>query len=337
MTAPKKVGVQTVAFTNPPVILSTAAIVGSKEGQGPLAQTFDKVVADPYYGEDNWEKAERRMLQEVLEKVLSKANVKPQDVDYLLAGDLLNQIVSANFAARSLAIPLIGLYGACSTIYQGLAVGAMLIDGGFAQYVLIGSSSHYSTAERQYRFPTEQGAQRPLTAQWTVTGAGAILLAAAGVGPRVTHATVGRVIDLGSADPYNMGAAMAPAAANTITSHLSDAGRRVDYYDLFLTGDLGFYGTELLEKLMREYGHDISGRHNDCGLLIFDRQRQDVHAGGSGCGCPAVVTCGWLMQQFRERKLNRVLGIGTGALLSPVTTKQGETIPAIGHAVALEA
>ncbi|MEW6573112.1 MAG: stage V sporulation protein AD [Bacillota bacterium] len=337
MAAPKKTGVQTVAFSNPPVVLSTATIAGAKEGQGPLAGTFDKVVEDPYYGEESWEKAERRMLQEALEKALAKANIKPQDVDYLLAGDLLNQIISANFVARALAIPFIGLYGACSTIYEGLAVGAMLIDGGFAQYVLIGSSSHHSTAERQFRFPTEQGTQRPPVAQWTVTGAGGILLTASGTGPRVTHATIGRVIDLGSADPYNMGAAMAPAAANTITSHLRDTGRRVEDYDLFLTGDLGLYGKELLEKLMTEFGHDIAGKHDDCGLLIFDRERQDVHAGGSGCGCPAMVTCGYIMQQLREKKLNRVLGVGTGALLSPLTTQQGESIPAVGHAVVLEA
>lgn len=337
MAAPKKMGIQTVAFTNPPVILSSATIAGAREGQGPLAATFDKVVEDPYYGEDSWEKAERRMLQEALEKTLAKANIKPQDVDYLLAGDLLNQIISANFVARALAIPFIGLYGACATIYEGLAVGAMLIDGGFAQYVLIGSSSHHSTAERQYRFPTEQGVQRPPVAQWTVTGAGGILLAASGMGPKVTHATIGRVVDLGSADPYNMGAAMAPAAANTITSHLSDTGRRVEDYDMFLTGDLGFYGKDLLEKLMVEFGHDIAGRHNDCGLLIFDREKQDVHAGGGGCGCPAMVTCGHIMQQLRERKLNRVLGIGTGVLLSPLTTQQGESIPAVGHAVVLEA
>lgn len=337
MAGPKKVGVQTVAFTNPPVIVATATIVGAKEGQGPLGKTFDKVVEDPYYGEESWEKAERRMLQEVLEKALGKAKIKPQDVDYLLAGDLLNQIISANYVARALAIPYIGLYGACATIYEGLALGAMLIDGGFAQYVLIGSSSHASTAERQYRYPTEQGAQRPLTAQWTVTGAGAILLAASGTGPRITHATIGRVIDLGSADPYNMGAAMAPAVANTIVSHLSDTQRRVEDYDLILTGDLGAYGTELLHKLMVEYGHDLTGKHNDCGLLIFDREKQDVHAGGSGCACAAVVTCGYLMQQFQQGKLRRVLGVGTGALLSPLTTQQGESIPAVGHAVVLQA
>lgn len=337
MAASKKVGTQTVAFTTPPVVIATAAIAGAKEGQGPLGWSFDKVVEDPYYAEESWEKAERRFLHEAMEKALAKAKVKPQDVDFLLAGDLLNQIVSANFVARALAIPYLGLYGACSTIYEGLALGSMLIDGGFAQNVLIGASSHYATAERQYRFPTEQGTQRPPTAQWTVTGAGAILLAAGGIGPRVTQATVGRVVDLGSGDPFNMGAAMAPAVADTVSKHFSDTQRRVDDYDLILTGDLGVYGKELLEELMGKYGHDISLKHQDCGMLIYDRDNQDVHAGGSGCGCPALVTCGYIMQQFRERKINRMLGIGSGALLSPITTGQGETIPAVGHAVVLEA
>ncbi|RDV83019.1 stage V sporulation protein AD [Ammonifex thiophilus] len=337
MPAPKRIGSQTVAFAQPPVILATAALAGAKEGQGPLRPTFDKVIEDPYYGEDSWEKAERRFLQEALEKALAKANLRPEQVDYLLAGDLLNQIVAANFAARALGIPYVGLYGACATIYEGLALGAMLIDGGFADYVLIGSSSHYSTAERQFRFPTEHGSQRPPTAQWTVTGAGAILLGRQGKGPRVTHATIGRVIDLGSTDPMNMGAAMAPAAANTIVSHLSDLGRQVTDYDLILTGDLGYYGRELLLALCREYGYELGERHNDCGLMIFDRQKQDVHAGGSGCGCPAVVTCGYLFQELSAGRLRRVLGIGTGALMSPITTKQGDTIPAIAHAVVLEA
>jgi stage V sporulation protein AD len=336
MPAEKKVGAQTVAFAKPPVVSATAAIAGAKEGQGPLADTFDKVIDDPYCGEDSWERAERRLLQEALEMALKKAGLKPRDVDYLLAGDLLNQIISANFAARALAIPFIGLYGACSTIYEGLAVGAMLIDGGFAEKVLVGSSSHYATAEKQFRFPTEQGVQRPPTAQWTVTGAGALLLTATGTGPRVTHATIGRVVDLGAGDPYNMGAAMAPAAADTMVHHFTDTRRRVADYDLLLTGDLGFYGKTLLEELMRSYGHDIAERHNDCGILIFDRENQDVHAGGSGCGCPATVTCGLIMRRLRERKLNRVLGVGTGALLSPLTTGQGETIPTVGHAVVLE-
>ncbi|MGO0122842.1 stage V sporulation protein AD [Desulfothermobacter acidiphilus] len=337
MPAPKKVGTQTVALASPPVLLATAAVAGPKEGEGPLRPTFDRVIEDPYCGENSWEKAERRLLEEAFQLALSKAQLLPEQIDYLLAGDLLNQIVAANFAARSLAIPYLGLYGACATLYEGLALGSMLIDGGFADYILIGSSSHYSTAERQFRFPTEHGSQRPLTAQWTVTGAGAVLLGRQGEGPRVTHVTVGRVTDLGSTDPMNMGAAMAPAAVNTIVSHLSDLGRRAEDYDLILTGDLGHYGREFLLLLAREYGYELAERHRDCGLMIFDRQQQDVHAGGSGCGCPALVTCGYVFQELKAGRLRRVLGIGTGALMSPVTSKQGETIPAVAHAVALEA
>ncbi|HAG07055.1 MAG TPA: stage V sporulation protein AD [Peptococcaceae bacterium] len=336
MAAPKKLGQQTVMFQNPPVIAATATIVGPKEGQGPLAHTFDKVVEDPYYAEKCWEKAERRMLEEVMQTVIKKAVLAPANIDYLLAGDLLNQIISAGFTARSLGIPFIGLYGACATMYEGLALGAILIDGGFADYVVVGASSHYSTAERQYRFPTEQGVQRPPTAQWTVTGAGAALLARTGAGPVVTHATIGKVLDLGQGDPNDFGSAMAPAAADTIVRHLQDTARGPQDFDLFLTGDLGIYGKGLADQLVRERGFDIGNKFADCGTMIYDHQKQDTHAGGSGCACAAVVTCGYLMQQMLTGKIKRVLGVATGALLSPLTTKQGETIPVIAHAVAIE-
>jgi len=323
-------------FKNPPVIAATATIVGPKEGEGPLAQTFDKIVEDPYYAEKSWEKAERRMLEEVMQTALKKAALAPTSIDYLLAGDLLNQIISAGFTARSLGIPFIGLYGACATMYEGLALGAILIDGGFADYVLVGASSHYSTAERQYRFPTEQGVQRPPTAQWTVTGAGAALLARTGAGPVITHATIGKVLDLGQGDPSDFGSAMAPAAADTIVRHLQDTVRGPQDFDLFLTGDLGLYGKGLAEQLVRERGFDIGNKFADCGTMIYDHHRQDTHAGGSGCACAAVVTGGYLMQQMLTGKIKRVLGVATGALLSPLTTKQGETIPVIAHAVAIE-
>ncbi len=335
--AAKKIGQQTYFFHQPPVILSTATIVGPKEGQGPLGHTFDKVVEDPYYGEKSWEKAEQRMLEEAMQKALQKANLAPQNVDFLLAGDLLNQIIAADFTARVLGIPFLGLYGACATMYEGMALAAMLIDGGFAEYVLLGASSHFSTAERQYRYPTEQGVQRPMSAQWTVTGAGAMLLARQGAGPVVTHATVGRVVDLGSADPNDMGAAMAPAAADTIARHLEDTGRVPGDYDLFLSGDLGAYGLALANKIVEQKGYQIAGHFNDCGLLIYHHQRQDTHAGGSGCACSAVVTCGYLMQEMAAGRLRRVLGIGTGALFSKCSSLQGETIPGIAHAVAIEA
>ncbi|MEW5898655.1 MAG: stage V sporulation protein AD [Bacillota bacterium] len=336
MAAPKKNGQQTVWFQNPPVILATATIVGPKEGQGPLAHTFDKVVGDNYYGEQTWEKAERRMLMEVMQTAIQRAGLAPQSFDCMLAGDLLNQIISANFVARDLGIPFLGLYGACSTMYESMALGAMLIDGGFADYVLVGSSSHYATAERQYRYPTEQGVQRPLHNTWTVTGAAAMVLARQGQGPRVTHATIGKVLDLGQGDPMDMPAAMAPAAADTIARHLLDTGRHPDYYDLFVTGDLGVYGRELAVKLLQQKGYDIANRYTDCGAIIFSPE-QDTHAGGSGCACVAVVTCGHLLQEMKAGRLKRFFGVATGALLSPTTTQQGETIPAIAHGVVIEA
>jgi len=333
--APKKNGLQTVWFQNPPVIISTASVAGSREGEGPLGKTFDKIVYDTYYGENTWEKAEKQMMMDAMKKALQKANLQKEDVDFMLAGDLLNQIISAGFSARSMSIPFLGLYGACSTMYEGLALGAMLIDGGFAERVLIATSSHYNTAERQYRFPTELGLQRPMTAQWTVTGAGAALLAREGSGPVITHATIGKVMDMGIGDAQDMGSAMAPAAADTITCHLQDTGRKPDYYDLIITGDLGVFGKKLAEQLVRQNGYEIRDRFADCGVLIYNGS-QDVHAGGSGCGCSAVVTCGYLMEQLRTGMYKRFIGIGTGVLLSPCSVQQGETIPGIGHAVVIE-
>lgn len=336
MAAFKKNGMQTVWFENPPVIISTASVAGPMEGEGPLGKTFDKVFNDTYYGEETWEKAEQRMMLDAMKKALQKANLQENDIDFMLAGDLLNQIISANFTARALPIPFMGLYGACSTMYEGMALGSMLIDGGFAGRVLVGTSSHYNTAERQYRFPTELGVQRSMTAQWTVTGAGAAVLAGKGNGPVITHATIGKVIDMGQGDPQDMGAAMAPAAADTIVRHFQDTGRNPDYYDLVVTGDLGAYGKKLAEQLVKQKGYEISGGFTDCGILIYNGS-QDVHAGGSGCGCSAVVTCGFLMEQLKTGRYKRILGIGTGALLSPCSIQQGETIPGIGHAVVIEA
>jgi stage V sporulation protein AD len=326
---------QTVTFQNPPVIISTASIVGSKEGEGPLAGTFDKVIPDTYYGENTWEKAEQRMMLESMKKALQKAAINEKDIDFMLAGDLLNQIISSSFTARAMSIPFLGLYGACSTMYEGLTVGAILIDGGFAERVLAGTSSHYCTAERQYRFPTELGVQRSMTAQWTVTGAGSVVLASEGNGPVITHATIGKVIDMGQGDSQDMGAAMAPAAADTIARHFMDTGRSPDQYDLIITGDLGVFGKKLAEQLVKQKGYDISKRYTDCGILIY-KGSQDVHAGGSGCGCSAVVTCGYLMELLNSGRYKRILGVGTGALLSSCSVQQGETVPGIGHAVVIE-
>lgn len=317
------------------MILAAACIAGPKEGEGPLQAFFDKTLDDLYYGENTWEKAEQKIFQETMQLALKKSGLNIQDIDYMLAGDLSNQIIATNFTARNLAIPFIGLYGACSTMYESLALGSMLIDGGFAQYVLVGASSHYATAERQFRFPTEQGVQRAMSAQWTVTGAGAVVLGAQGEGPRVTHATIGKVIDFGEGDASDMGAAMAPAAADTLLRHFQDTGRSPQDYDLIATGDLGRYGRELVVKMAEQHGVVSLENYTDCGILIFD-ESQDTHAGGSGCACSAVVTCGRIMQQIQGREIKRFLGIGTGALLSPCSCHQGETIPGVAHAVVIE-
>ncbi|MGQ9556603.1 MAG: stage V sporulation protein AD [Desulfurispora sp.] len=336
MTAPKRMGLATVAFASPPVIISAAALAGPKEGQGPLASYMDKIIPDTYYGEKTWERAERKMLEEVLQLALAKAGLSPESIDFMLAGDLLNQLISANFTASKLNIPFLGLYGACSTMYEALALGSMLIDGGFADFVLIGVSSHYCTAERQFRYPLEHGNQRTMTAQWTVTGAGACVLARQGQGPRITHATIGTVLDLQQSDPADMGSAMAPAATETILRHLLDTGRSLQYYDLIATGDLGRYGHQLVTQLLARAGHQVGDRYRDCGMLIFS-PTQDVHAGGSGCACSAVVTCGYIYRQLQSGMLKNFLGVGTGALLSTTSTQQGEHIPAIAHGVAITA
>jgi stage V sporulation protein AD len=334
--AEKRAGKQTVVFSTPPIIAATAAVVGPKEGQGPLAEYMDCILDDDMYGEKSFEKAETQIYLQAARLALAKAGVTPQDVDYLMGGDLLNQIITANFAARDLGIPFFGLYGACSTITESLSLGAMLIDGGYAERVLCVAASHFSTAERQYRYPLEQGTQRPPSAQWTVTGAGAVLLARTGTGPRVTMVTTGKVVDYGIKDANNMGAAMAPAAADTFQSHFIDTGRNPESYDMIVTGDLAMYGRELTIELLQQYGYHIEDRYIDCGCEIFDREKQDVHAGGSGCGCAAVVLSGYLMSLMQSRKVSRLLVAATGALLSPTSSMQGETIPGIAHAVAIE-
>lgn len=336
MVATKKTGRQTVRFANPPVLLGTAAVVGPKEGQGPLGNSFDHVWEDTLNGEKTWEKAERKMLMEACTRAMQKLQLTPDRIDFMLAGDLLNQIISANFTARAMGIPFIGLYGACSTMYEGLALGSMLVDGGYADHVLVASSSHYDTAERQYRFPTELGTQRPPSAQWTVTGAGGAIIAGQGTGPLITHATIGKVLDLGIKDANDMGSAMAPAAADTIIRHFKDTGRTPEDYDLIVTGDLAAIGRSLTEQLVKQAGYDISKNYTDCGVLIYD-PAQDTHAGGSGCGCSASVLCGYLIKEIVAGKFKRILGIGTGALLSPVSALQGESIPGIAHAVVIDA
>lgn len=327
----------TITLTHRPSIIAGAAIACKKEGEGPLAAYYDRIVQDDLFGEESWEKAECRFFYTACETCLHKAGLAKPDV--LLGGDLLNQIICASMAARELAVPFLGLYGACSTMAESLAIGAMLVDGGFVTTALCAASSHYCSAERQYRFPLEYGCQRTPTAQWTVTGAGATCLSAERTHPaiaRVTHVTIGQVTDMGISDANNMGAAMAPAAAHTLTRHFADMGRTPDDYDLIITGDLGKVGHDLLLSLMKERGKPlIAERYVDCGMLVFSED-QDVHAGGSGCGCSAITLNSLIWNRFQKGELKRVLFMATGALMSTTSSQQGETIPGIAHAVAIE-
>jgi stage V sporulation protein AD len=332
----QKLGKQSFCFTKPPVIAAAANIVGPMEGDGPLAAQFDWIMDDILFGELTFERAESKMLRESAKLALRKINWQPQEIDFFLAGDLLNQIISANFAARGIEAPFLGLFGACSTFAEAIMIGSMLIDGGFAARVLVASGSHHNAAERQFRFPIEQGAQRPPFAQWTVTGSGALALADQGQGPVVTMGTAGKVVDLGISDPNNMGAAMAPAAADTLINHFQDTGSAPADYDLILTGDLGTVGSEALKNLMKMQGYLLEGNYCDCGTLIYDLARQDVHAGGSGCGCSSVVFTGSIWKQLNQGRYRKVLLEATGALMSPTSSQQGETIPGVAHAVVVE-
>lgn len=331
------IGNQTVEFINQPVIIETAAIVGAKEGEGPLASYFDDVLSDDKWGEETWEKAESKLQRETALAALKKANLSPNDIDYILAGDLLNQCVGTHYGMRDFGVPFLGLYGACSTMAESMSIGAMIIGGNYANKVMCVTSSHFCSSEKQFRFPLEYGGQRTPSAQWTVTGAGCAILSIKGTGPRITHVTTGKIIDMGITDLSNMGAAMAPAAVDTIIAHFKDTGLRPDAYDMIVTGDLGVVGTEILIELMAEEGYDISGKHNDCGKMIFDIESQDVHAGGSGCGCCGSVFCGYIYDEIKKSNLKNVLVIATGALMNPQMINSGESIPAIAHAVAIRA
>jgi len=334
--ANKKLSKQTIKFDNPPSIIQTASIVGPKEGEGPLARYFDEILDDELWNEKSWEKAESKILRECINKVVKKSAKAFTDVNYILAGDLLNQCISSNYAIRETDVPFFGLYGACSTMSESLSLAAMIIDGGFADYVIAAASSHFCSAERQFRVPLELGTQRPLTSQWTVTGAGASLLSSSGNGPYITHVTTGKIIDMGINDSNNMGAAMAPAAADTIYAHFDSTGILPDSYDLIITGDLGYVGLEIASDILSKMGLKISDKLTDCGVMIFDREHQDVHAGGSGCGCCASVFNGYLYNQITSGNFNKILFVATGALMSPTSIQQGETIPGIAHAVTIQ-
>ncbi|AZB43406.1 stage V sporulation protein AD [Bacillus sp. FJAT-42376] len=328
-------GKQTWVFENNVYVKSTGTAVGPKEAKGPLGNLFDETYDDLHCGADNWELAERKLMEQAIAHSLKKANLQEEDIDFLLAGDLLNQNVTSNYTARHLGIPFICMFGACSTSMETAAIGSLMIDGGYAGKVIAATSSHNATAERQFRNPTEYGGQKPGTSTATVTGSGAMLITNEPGEIRITSATIGKVQDYGIKDANDMGSAMAPAAADTIKRHLQDLNRTPDDYDLIITGDLSGVGSPILIDLLKEEGIQISSKHQDCGLLIY-RPDQGIFAGGSGCGCSAVVTYSHIFQEMKAGNLNRVLVVATGALLSPTMIQQKESIPTIAHGVVFE-
>ena len=330
-----KRGKQSFVLPQLPVIRCWASIAGKKESEGPLAHTFDVTSQDTYFGQKTWEQAEKKMQQMALDKLAEKAGMPKRDFELVLSGDLLNQCIGSSFSLRGTGIPHLGLYGACSTMAESLLIASMVVGGGFADKVAAMTSSHFASSERQYRFPLGYGGQRTPTAQWTVTGAGAALVCTSGTGPRIECCTIGTVADLGVKDANNMGAGMAPAAFETIRAHMEDLGRTPDDLDLIVTGDLGQVGKELLLELGKRNHLPLGGKLTDCGTLVFDNTVQDVHAGGSGCGCSAITLCGYLLNKLNEGKLKRILFCGTGALLSPTSTQQGLPIPGVCHAVSI--
>lgn len=336
-----KIGKHTIVFENTPVIISTGSAVGPKEKEGPLSSFFDTTVEDVYFGEKTFEKAESKFMGEAIDIALKKANLTLDKVDYMFAGDLLNQCISSGYTARNLSIPFLGLYGACSTFAESTILAASFVNAGYAYNAIACASSHFCASERQFRLPLEQGTQMTPTSQWTVTGSGANLIAKYTEDmkdnfPHITLATPGKVIDLGITDIANMGAAMMPAAFDTLVTHFEDTKRSPDYYDLIITGDLGSLGSKLLIEQLKNYGYDISKNHMDCGVKIFDCETQETHMGGSGCGCSASVFTGYIYTLLKTKQVNKVLLIATGALMSPVSLGQGESIPGIAHAVAIE-
>ncbi|MDR1702029.1 MAG: stage V sporulation protein AD [Sporomusaceae bacterium] len=331
----KKLGSQSLVFLKPPVITGAANIGGKMESEGPLGKYLDNVLKDSLCNHDTWEQCESHMLEKVVHDAAQKAEKTLNKIDLVFAGDLLNQLMSSHFAARALERPFLGLYGACATLAQAMLTGACFIDGGFAANVAVATSSHHDASERQYRFPTELGVQRPLIAQWTVTGAGALILSNTGPGPKITGATIGKVIDMGLKDPNAMGPAMAPAAAATLWQHLTDTGRPPTYYDMIYTGDLGKYGKQLVLDLMQEKGLDLSQNYQDCGCMLYN-EGQDVHAGASGCASSAIVFTGYIYHRLQQATLKKILLIGTGSLHSTTSYQQKESIPCIAHAVSVE-
>ena len=331
----RKQGTHSFRLEQPPVIKAWASVAGKKESEGPLGSCFDITRQDTLFAQKTWEQAERKMQELALNTLAQKAGLELSDLELVFSGDLLNQCIGSSFTLRNTNIPHIGLYGACSTMAESLMLASLAVDAGIADHVAAMTSSHFASSERQYRFPLGYGGQRTPTAQWTVTGSGAVLLGSEGDGPRIESATIGTVTDLGITDANNMGAAMAPAAFTTIKAHLEDFNTKPDDYDLIITGDLGQFGRDLLVEMAHRQGIELKKNLVDCGTLVFDPQKQDVHSGGSGCGCSAITLCGHFLPQLNRGILKKILFCGTGALLSPTSTQQGLPIPGVCHAVCI--
>ena len=332
----EKLGKQTIKFNTPPSILEVGSIVGPKETEGPLAKYFDQCIEDEFWSEKTWEKAESKFIKETVNTVINKSSITSSEIDYCFAGDLLNQCISSSFGLRELNIPFFGIFGACSTFVEGISLASIFLEGGAAKNIICAASSHFCSAEKQFRFPLELGNQRPPSSQWTVTGAAAAILSSSGDGPFITHITTGKIVDMGIKDANNMGAAMAPAALDTLITHFKDTGRSPNYYDAIITGDLGHIGKEILIEMAESKGYNIKSNYNDCGVLIFDKEKQDTHSGGSGCACCGTVFSGYFFKLLKDKKMKRILLIATGALTNSTTSQQGESIPGIAHAVSIE-
>lgn len=338
-------GKQSIAFINPPYIIASSSIAGKKEGEGPLGQLFDKIIEDPMFGKENWEAAESELMKMTARHVLTKAGLNTSAIRYLIGGDLLGQLIATSFGIAELNIPVFGVYGACSTMGEAMIIGSILVDGGYANKVMAITSSHFAGAEKQFRFPLDYGNQRPYSASWTVTGAGAVIISDQNDKNKkeeepdivIIGVTPGKIVDYGIKDSMNMGAAMAPAAFETIMQNFEDFNIKPDYYDKIITGDLGYVGKNILIELLKEKDYDISNQLMDCGIEIYNQDTQDTHAGGSGCGCSAITFAGYVLKQLKEGAWKRVLFVPTGALLSQVSFNQGNTIPGIAHAVMVEA
>ncbi len=334
---PERKGQYTVTLSSRPTILGHAAVVGKKEGEGPLARTFDAVFEDTTLGEKTWEKAQSTLQREAFSRALDKAGFTPSQLHFIFSGDLLNQCIASTFSLREFGVPFLGQFGACSTMAQTLALASIFVDSGAADVCCAITSSHFCSTERQFRFPLEYGGQRTPSSQWTATASGAAIVGMGGAGVRISEVCIGRIVDLGITDTNNMGAAMAPSAADTLLNFFKDTNTSPADYDLILTGDLSAVGADLLRELMQKQGIDLGDRYDDCGLMLYDRESQDVHAGGSGCGCSAAVLCGYILSRMEEQALRDVLFIGTGAMMSPTSSQQGESIPGIAHLVHLTA